>query len=50
LKEVQGGSILGDGWIQQRNQPRIVSGQLEWEERKPSELGGVHLPLVWNIG
>jgi hypothetical protein len=50
LQEVQGNSVLGDGWSQQRSQPRIVGSQPEWEEHRPSDLGGVHSPLVWDIG
>jgi hypothetical protein len=50
LQEVQGSFILGDGWSQQRSRPRIVGSQPEWEECRPSDLGGVRSPLVWDIG
>jgi hypothetical protein len=50
LQQMQGNFILGDRWSQQRSQLRIIGSQLEWEERKPSDLGGVHSPLVWGIG
>jgi hypothetical protein len=50
LQEVKGSFILGDGWSQQRSQPRIVGSQPEWEEHRPSDLGGVFSPLVWDIG
>ena len=50
LAKVQGGFVLRDGWSQQRSQPIIICIQLEWGEFKPSDLGGVHSPLVWDIG
>jgi hypothetical protein len=32
------------------SQPRIVDSQPEWAEHRSSDLGGVHSPLVWDIG
>jgi hypothetical protein len=50
LVEEKSRFVLGDGWSQQRSLPIIVGIQPKWEERRPSDLGGVRLPLVWDIG
>jgi hypothetical protein len=41
LQEVQGSFVLEMDGVKQRSRPRIVGSQPEWEECRPSDLGGV---------
>jgi hypothetical protein len=43
--------VCSKRWMESKgSRPRIVGSQPEWEECRPSDLGGVHSPLVWDIG